>query len=94
MIGEISEKLGVIGDNHKEENAEADSGHATDDDNNVEEIIKEEELENTVPYRREIVWPNVLKFIILHSLALYGFTLLPQLRKGLIDQIFILKLKQ
>ena len=59
----------------KEDEAGIDSGHATEseEEQNDEKIIVEE------PYTREIVWPNIIKFIILHSLALYGITILPSL---------------
>ena len=32
-----------------------------------------------VPYKTEIVWQNVAKFVVLHCFSLYGLTLLPQL---------------
>ena len=59
----------------KEEDAVTDSGHATEseEDQDDEKIIVEE------PYTRQIVWPNIIKFIILHCLALYGITILPSL---------------
>lgn len=56
---------------------ETDSGHAT---NSEEE--PEEDLLNIIddkPYKYQIVWPNIGKFIVLHSLALYGLTLLPSI---------------
>lgn len=53
---------------------ETDSGNATESD--VEEEVT---IDNEEPYTREIVWPNVYKFIILHSLFLYGLTFLPSL---------------
>ena len=39
---------------------------------------KDEILPNE-PYKTEIVWQNVAKFLVLHSLFLFGLTLLPQL---------------
>ena len=59
----------------KEDEAGIDSGHATEseEEQTDDKIIVEE------PYTREIVWPNIIKFIILHSLALYGITILPSL---------------
>ena len=32
-----------------------------------------------VPYKTDIVWQNVAKFIVLHCFSLYGLILLPQL---------------
>merc|ERR1712106_307311 len=59
----------------KEEDAGIDSGHATESDDEQEDkrILAEE------PYTRQIVWANIVKFIILHSFALYGLTFLPGL---------------
>ena len=60
----------------KDDSGQDDSGHATDEDEEVElDLKKEDEAE----VKREIVWGNVVKFIILHTLALYGLTLLPSL---------------
>jgi len=56
---------------------ETDSGHATESDTPEDE--EEMPTESEEPYTREIVWPNVYKFIILHSLFLYGLTFLPSL---------------
>ena len=63
----------------KETNGD-DSGLASSDsDETVSETTeKEEELPND-DYKTVIVWRNVVKFIILHSLALYGLTFLPHL---------------
>jgi len=62
----------------KETNGD-DSGLASDSDETVSETTeKEEELPND-DYKTDIVWRNVVKFIILHSLALYGLTFLPHL---------------
>jgi stearoyl-CoA desaturase (delta-9 desaturase) len=60
----------------KEKDAERDSGHATDSD---DEPLEETKTLAEEPYARQIVWPNVVKFIILHSLALYGLIFLPSL---------------
>jgi stearoyl-CoA desaturase (delta-9 desaturase) len=60
----------------KEKDAERDSGHATESD---DEPLEETKILAEEPYARQIVWPNVVKFIILHSLALYGLTFLPSL---------------
>jgi len=53
---------------------ETDSGNATESDAEEEVTVDNEE-----PYTRDIVWPNVYKFIILHSLFFYGLTFLPSL---------------
>ena len=57
----------------KEDDPGIDSGHATEseEDNDDSRAIKVE------PYTLTIVWKNVVKFIILHLLALYGLSLLP-----------------
>jgi len=51
------------------------SHHASD--NGVMEDEKKMEEEEEEVKEIEIVWGNVIKFVILHSLALYGLTLLP-----------------
>jgi len=56
---------------------ETDSGNATDEEK--EEVVPQELEEEKEPVEREIVWGNVVKFIILHSLALYGLRLLPSI---------------
>merc|ERR1712002_582520 len=59
----------------KHEDTDIDSGNATESDeelNNTKSILEE-------PYTRQIVWANIVKFIILHSLALYGLTFLPSM---------------
>jgi stearoyl-CoA desaturase (delta-9 desaturase) len=60
----------------KEAGAESDSGHATEEEE--EEAIQLGQ-EDEQPVERQIVWANVGKFVILHSLALYGLSLLPSL---------------
>ena len=60
----------------KKKDTERDSGHATESD---DEPLEERKILAEEPYERQIVWPNVAKFIILHSLALYGLTFLPSL---------------
>ena len=69
----------------KEEVLETDdSGHATEEEDLTDELdvthdtsdIKPEDEE---PLTQDIVWGNVVKFVILHSLALYGLTILPSL---------------
>ena len=52
-----------------------DSGHATEE----EEEMHVDEPEDEVEVEREMVWGNVGKFIVLHGLALWGVTLLPSL---------------
>jgi len=59
----------------KHEDTDIDSGNATESDeelNNTKSILEE-------PYTRQIVWANIVKFIVLHSLALYGLTFLPSM---------------
>ena len=69
----------------KEEVLETDdSGHATEEEDLTDELdvthdtsdIKPEDEE---PSTQDIVWGNVVKFVILHSLALHGLTILPSL---------------
>jgi len=55
---------------------ETDSGHATNSEDEAEEELMKVPDE---PYKNIIVWPNIFKFIILHSLALYGLTFLPSI---------------
>jgi len=52
-----------------------DSGHATEEEEEKHVDVEEDE----VPVEMEMVWGNVVKFVILHSLALWGVTLLPSL---------------
>lgn len=62
-----------------------DSGHATDED---EEDVVPLEQEDEKPVERVIVWPNIVKFIILHGFGLYGLSLLPSM--SLASWIFLL----
>ena len=62
----------------KETNGD-DSGLASDSDETVSETTEKEEELPDDDYKTNIVWRNVVKFIILHSLALYGLTFLPHL---------------
>jgi len=55
---------------------EDDSGHASECDEEKDLLVKNKMPAND-SYKMIIVWPNIIKFIILHSLALYGLTLLP-----------------
>jgi len=64
----------LIEDN--KEVVETDSGHVTNSEEETEDELMEVPEE---PYTNIIVWPNIFKFIILHSLALYGLTLLPSI---------------
>ena len=52
-----------------------DSGHATEEEEEKHMDVEEDEK----PVEMEMVWGNVVKFVILHSLALWGVTLLPSL---------------
>jgi len=61
-----------------QEEFESDSGHASASDEDGD-VLKNAQILAKDPYTRQIVWPNILKFIILHSLALYGLTFLPSL---------------
>ena len=56
------------------DDGDRDSGHATDSTDEERELGREDE-----DYTMEIVWPNILKFSLLHLLAGYSFTLLPHL---------------
>ena len=51
---------------------EQDSGLATDETDEEREVKEETELD----YKMEIVWSNIVKFILLHLMALYSLTLL------------------
>ena len=54
---------------------ERDSGLATDETDEEREVKGEAELD----YKMEIVWSNIVKFIILHLMALYSLTLLAEM---------------
>jgi len=57
-------------------NEETDSGHATNsDDDDLEEDVSI--TADETPYKDEIVWGNIVKFIILHTAALYGLSIVP-----------------
>jgi len=51
------------------------------DNNNIGDEHKTESIDEQTtsaePYKTEIVWQNIIKFIILHSFAVYGLYLLP-----------------
>ena len=74
MFGDTEDEK--VMDDQNEENAERDSGHATESD---EELLYETKSYKEEPYNRQIVWSNIAKFIILHTLALYGLSFLPSL---------------
>jgi len=62
----------------------SDSGHATEEEDLTDELdvtldTSDLKPEDEKPSKQEIVWGNVVKFVILHSLALYGLTLLPSI---------------
>eukprot|EP00092_Neocalanus_flemingeri_P070352 GFUD01086334.1.p1 GENE.GFUD01086334.1~~GFUD01086334.1.p1 ORF type:complete len:341 (-),score=74.27 GFUD01086334.1:156-1178(-) len=60
----------------KMKGTESDSGHASESDEALE--YKENEQTGEVePYKTEIVWQNIVKFVILHALAFYSLTYLP-----------------
>ena len=61
-----------------------DSGHATEEEDLTDELdvtldTSDLKPEDEKPSEQEIVWGNVVKFVILHSLALYGLTILPSI---------------
>merc|ERR1711872_1174966 len=60
------------------DDVEEDSGHASQSEEETD-IKNEDKIPANDSYKMIIVWPNIIKFIILHSLALYGLTLLPSL---------------
>jgi stearoyl-CoA desaturase (delta-9 desaturase) len=60
----------------KAEAGETDSGLASEEE---EEAVVQLSKEEDQPVELDVVWGNVVKFIILHSLALYGLTLLPSI---------------
>ena len=55
---------------------ESDSGHASESDD-VTDHTEDKENVKIEPYTTEIVWGNVLKFVILHGLFFYSLTYLP-----------------
>merc|ERR1739838_511261 len=63
-------------DSLKEKKSEGDSGHASEADE-VVEYAEDEKKREIEPYKTDIVWPNVVKFIILHGLFFYSLTYLP-----------------
>ena len=60
----------------KEGGEGSDSGLATEEEEEDEVVLTREDER---PVARQMVWGNVAKFVILHSLALWGLTLLPSL---------------
>jgi len=76
----MSVVTGVIqGNKVEDQELDTDSGRATDEDDEVQDSEVDSNLPDPPLPPREIVWGNVYKFIILHSLCLYGLTLLPSL---------------
>ena len=68
-----------------EEAGETDSGLASQEEEEEEvQLSKEDEQ----PVEQLVVWTNVVKFIILHCLALYGLTLLPSVCPATIIFLF------
>ena len=57
---------------------ERDRGHESEIDE-VLEYAKNEKTQEMEPYKTEIVWQNVAKFVILHALAFYSLKFLPVL---------------
>jgi len=64
-------------DEKVDDGIDRDSGHATDSEEDVIEEKKAAALDEQMPM--EIVWPNIVKFVVLHSIALYGLTIFPSL---------------
>ena len=67
----------------REEEGE-DSGHATEEEDVTDELdvtldTSDLKPEDEKPSKQEIVWGNVVKFVILHLVALYGLTILPSI---------------
>jgi len=60
------------------DDVEEDSGHASQSEEETD-IKNKDKIPANDSYKMIIVWPNIIKFIILHSLALYGLILLPSL---------------
>merc|ERR1719431_1025886 len=58
--------------------AERDSGHVSESDD-VLDFVENEKTGEIEPYSIEIVWQNVAKFVILHTLFFYSFTYLPSM---------------
>lgn len=61
-----------------EPDPECDSGRVSETDKGAE-YAETEESEHVEPYKMEIVWQNVFKFIILHSLYFYSMFYFPTL---------------
>ena len=73
MVVEVETK---VEGRSKEAEAETDSGLASEEE---EEMMVQLSKEDDEPVEQTVVWGNVVKFIILHCLALYGLTLLPSM---------------
>ena len=66
------------------EEERVDSGHGTEEEDVTDELdvtldTSDLKPEDEKPSKQEIVWGNVVKFVILHLLALYGLTILPSI---------------
>jgi len=62
---------------HSEGSKETDSGRVSEEEDEAVQV--DDSIADSALPPREIVWGNVYKFILLHSLCLYGLTLLPSL---------------
>lgn len=60
----------------KVEETDRDSGHASESDEALE-LTENEQTGEIEPYETEIVWGNIVKFVILHGLAFYSLTYFP-----------------
>merc|ERR1712128_352283 len=60
------------------EGVERDSGHVSESDE-VLDFVENEKTGEIEPYKVEIVWQNVGKFVVLHSLFLYSLTYMPSM---------------
>ena len=58
------------------EGVERDSGHVSESDE-VLDFVENEKTGEIEPYKMEIVWQNVGKFVILHFLFLYSLIYMP-----------------
>jgi fatty-acid desaturase len=62
-----------------------EAGETQEEEEEVVHLSKEEEQ----PVERLVVWTQVVKFSILHCLALYGLTLLPSVYPATIIFLFL-----
>jgi len=75
-------------DDLKDHDDSHDSGHVTESEDNEETFEKLGKQDEEPLVKQEIVWKNIVKFIILHTLAGYSLTLFPSL--GLYSWLWLL----